>query len=131
MVLTVVHPAQGNREFVAVLASQRAWLRKTKMVRIGRRAPANQARLQRDKLQVGFVPMPADLRKVEHALVDLDDAGGVQVSLKVWHFGTINLRRWPDRRRFIDRRLNRTGTSPRPFDRVCRNQGRFRKTWVD
>jgi len=75
MVLAVVHPAQWHHEFVAVLASQRASLSKTKMVSIGRRAPAYQTRLQRDKSQVDFIAMAANLRKIERALVDLYDAG--------------------------------------------------------
>jgi hypothetical protein len=82
MVLAVMHPAQRNREFVAVLASQRACLSKTQVVGIGRGAPANQTRLQGDEPQVCFVPTTADLRKVEHALVDLDGVRCVQVTIR-------------------------------------------------
>ena len=79
MVLPVVGPAQRDHEFVAALAPHRPGLRKAEMMRIRRVAATQQARLQRDKSKVGFVPMAADLAEPEHALVDLDDAGCIQV----------------------------------------------------
>jgi hypothetical protein len=80
VVLVVVIPAQRNHEFVAGFAPQRSWLSKAKVMGIGRGAPTQQTRLQRHKSQVGFIPTAAELAKLEHALVDLDDARCVQVS---------------------------------------------------
>jgi len=50
------------------------------MMRIRWAAATQQARLQRDKSEVGFVAVATDLAEPEHALVDLDDRAGIQVS---------------------------------------------------
>src|SRR3981081_2520782 len=79
VVLLVMHPTQWNRKFVAGLASHRSRLRKAEMVCIGGTASAQQTRLQRDKPQMGFVSKAAELAKGKHALIDLYNAGRVQV----------------------------------------------------
>ena len=80
MILPVVGSAQRNHEFVAGFAPHGSRLSKAQMVRIAWGAPAQQARLQRDKSQVSFITKATDLAKLEHALVDLDDGRCVQVS---------------------------------------------------
>ena len=52
MNLTVMTPAEGYGELVADLTAERSWLRKTQMMRVGRRAAADQAGLLHDEAKV-------------------------------------------------------------------------------
>ena len=56
--VAMMFPAQWNSEFVADLASERSGLRKFEMMRITRRALADQARLRRDECEMGLVSPP-------------------------------------------------------------------------
>ena len=53
--------------------------REAQVVRVGGCAPADEAGLKGDKPQVRLVAVAAGFRKIEHALVDLDNARGIQV----------------------------------------------------
>ena len=55
MQLAMMQSADGNREFVADLASKRARLGEAKMTDFARRATANNARLRRDEFAMLFV----------------------------------------------------------------------------
>ena len=92
-------------------------------MRIGRVAATQQARLQSYKLQMGFVPVAADLTEPEHALVDLDDRGRIQVSFRsiagIGHVkgcGIVNDGRWQNRGPFFDGRLDFPRSAPWPLD---------------
>lgn len=49
MQLSVVNPTQRHRELVADLAAHGSWLGELEMMRVGRGAAADQARLRSDK----------------------------------------------------------------------------------
>jgi hypothetical protein len=80
VILPVMCSAQWHYKLIAVFAPHCSKLGKAEMVRIRRAATTQQARLQGDKPEVGFVPVTADLAEPEHALVDLDDRAGIQVA---------------------------------------------------
>ena len=63
--------AERHRELVADLAAERARLRKTQMMRIRRRATANQAGLLHHEAKVLAVAKSAWLGMVQFAFVDL------------------------------------------------------------
>ena len=54
----MVHPAQGNSEFIAHLAAKGARLGKSKMVRIARCAAAHDTGLRSDELPMLLVEHP-------------------------------------------------------------------------
>ena len=63
-------PTERDHEFIADLATERARLGKSEVVRIGRLAGAQQARLLRDIPQVRPVAVAARRRDREGALID-------------------------------------------------------------
>ena len=62
--------ADGDRELVADLATERADLSEAQVVRVARVSPANEAGPRSDELDVGLVAVAARLRDGQHALVD-------------------------------------------------------------
>jgi hypothetical protein len=130
MILPVMGSAQWNHELIAGFAAQRSRLSKAEMMRIGRRAATHQARLQRDKSQMGFIPMSADFAELENALVDFDDGRCIQVSrgglARGPQVGGIaNFRRRRSHSRLFDRRRGFSGPSPR----LPRLYGVRRRRW--
>ena len=67
---TVMDAAEGNREFIAGLSAQRAWLHVTQMMRIGWLATADEARLAHDITEVLAVPVPSGRGNREDAFVN-------------------------------------------------------------
>ena len=61
MQLAMVPAAQGNRELVAHLATERPLLRETQMMRVGRRSAADQKRLTRHRFQLQQLTPPRPL----------------------------------------------------------------------
>src|SRR5262249_23992791 len=66
----MVPAAEGDREFVARFAAQRAWLHVAQMMGIGWLAAANEARLLHDIAKVLAAAIAPRGRNREHALVD-------------------------------------------------------------
>ena len=64
-------PAQGNRELIADLASERAALREAKMMSVGRLPAADQTGTARNKFDMVAITEPARLGQCQNALVDL------------------------------------------------------------
>src|SRR4030081_2378846 len=56
--IAMMFAAQWNGEFIADLSSEGSWLRKFEMMRIARRALADQARLRRDECEMDLVSPP-------------------------------------------------------------------------
>src|SRR5687768_12574543 len=67
----VVGTAERDRELVAHPATQCSWLRRSKMMRIGRLSAADQASLRGDELEVRFVALAPGLTEHENAGVSL------------------------------------------------------------
>ena len=71
MQLAVMTAAEGYSELVADFETQRPWLGKPQVMRIGRLPAADQARLRGDEPQIGLVTQPLGLGDGENALVNL------------------------------------------------------------
>src|SRR5262245_34125548 len=67
---TMMPSTERHNEFIADLATERARLGESEVVRIGRLATAQQTRLLRDIAQVRPVAIAARRRERENALVD-------------------------------------------------------------
>ena len=70
MSLSMVNPAQRNRELIADLAPERRMLGKTEVMGVSWLPSTDQAWLLADEFEVGFVARPARLWKGECTLVD-------------------------------------------------------------
>jgi hypothetical protein len=68
--LAVVAAAQRNGELITHFAGESATLRKAKVVRIGRKPAAHEARVARDQPDVIAIAYPPRFRQRQHALVD-------------------------------------------------------------
>jgi hypothetical protein len=71
--LTVVDPAQRNRELVAHFAPESWMLGKPEVMSVCRLASTNEAWLSADKFHMTFVAHPARLRESESTLIDSDN----------------------------------------------------------
>ena len=69
--LTMMQPAERDREFVAGLQADSSRLRKAQVMGIGRRASANKARLAADEPEVVLVAQTLRLADGKNTLVDL------------------------------------------------------------
>ena len=74
MDVTVVNPAQGDRELVADLETHRPRLSEPQVVGVNGVSAADQARMRRHEFEVSVVTQPTWLTERELAFVDL--AGG-------------------------------------------------------
>ena len=70
MIVAMMRSAQRYSEFVASLASERAWLGKSQMVGVCRASAANQTGLGRHKFEVRFIAMSARLADRKFTLLD-------------------------------------------------------------
>jgi len=70
MEFAVMQSAEGDRELVADLATERADLSEAQVVRVARLSPANEAGPRSDELDVGLVAVAPDLGNAKNALVD-------------------------------------------------------------
>ena len=77
MQLAVMTAAEGYSELVADFETQRPWLGKPQVMRIGRLPAADETGLRGNKPQMGFVTQPFGFGDGEKAFVDLrrDEAG--------------------------------------------------------
>jgi hypothetical protein len=70
MQFAMVCPAQWDRELIADLLCEPAWLRKTQVVRVAGLSTADEAGLFRDEPQMLLVPQPFGFGEGQHALVN-------------------------------------------------------------
>ena len=70
MNLPVVHAAERDRKLVADLATERAGLHESKVVRVRRLPAADKAGLQGDELEMRFIAIPSRFANRKDALVD-------------------------------------------------------------
>lgn len=75
MIVLVMRPAQGYREFVADLAPHCPRLRDPQMVGVGGTSPANQTGLHRDEFEMSFIAKPTRFADREFAFFDFGRSG--------------------------------------------------------
>lgn len=70
MKLAMVDTAQGHGEFIADLASERAWLPEPDVMRIGRTQAADKTWLRADEVFMRFIPLPKRLKEGDGTSTD-------------------------------------------------------------